>query len=141
MKDENLSPNFTLQEMCFSLTATTLKIANEPGQKDIDNLRVLCREVLQPTRDEWGKPMHINSGYRSPDLNKAVGGKSNSYHLRGCAADIAVASHTEGYALAVHLLKQKLTDLVILERHKQRFWVHVQWSYAPRHKFTTINVA
>lgn len=141
MKDEQLSANFTLNEMCASITAKTLGIDNTPTANDVNNLRILCKEILQPTRDEWGKPMHINSGFRSADLNKAVGGKPNSYHLRGCAADIAVTSNTEGYALAAHLLKQKLTDLAILEKHKQRFWVHVQWSYAPRHKFTTINVA
>lgn len=140
MEKKQLSEHFTLQEMCRSITAETLHIDNTPTAAAIINLTTLCTQVLEPTRKVWNQPMIINSGYRSSELNKAVGGVSNSYHRKGAAADIHVSNSAQGSALALLLLQQKLTDLVILEKHKGRYWVHVQWSYAPRHKYTTKNV-
>lgn len=137
MKNEQLTTNFTLSEMCASITAEILHIDNLPSVECIENLRKLCSEVLQPTRDKWGKPMHINSGYRSPDLNKAVGGAKNSYHLKGQAADISISNTKEGMQLAALLLQSDLCDMVIIEKHHKRYWVHVQWSMAPRHKLIT----
>lgn len=135
-----LSEHFTLAEMTFSMTAEICHIDNTPPPTAVTCLTTLCTQVLEPTRKVWGKPMRINSGYRCKELNQAVGGVSNSYHLKGAAADIHVDNSAEGSALSLLLLQQKLTDLVILEKHKGRYWVHVQWSYAPRHKYTTKNV-
>lgn len=135
--NEQLSTNFSLYELCASMTAKLLNIDNTPSKEVIVNLRVLCKEVLQPTRDKWGKPMRITSGYRSKELNKAVGGVRNSYHLSGRAADISVSNTREGSQLAAILLQADLTDEVIIEKHKTRYWVHVQWSPAPRHKLIT----
>lgn len=52
-------------------------------------MRALVRSVLQPLRDTWGAPLHVNSGYRRPEVNAAVGGRPTSQHLKGEAADIA----------------------------------------------------
>lgn len=135
-----LSENFTLEELCASYTANALRITNIPNQTQENNLKVLACEVLQPTRDEWGKPIVITSAFRCPDLNKAVGGVKNSYHLNGQAADIKVTSDEEAQKLAKLLNKQKLTDKVIYEKSGKRRWIHVQWSYAPRHLIIKMNV-
>ena len=53
-----------------------------------DAIRELTNTVLQPLRDAWGQPLHVNSGYRCPKLNAAVGGAATSQHTKGEAADI-----------------------------------------------------
>lgn len=136
MEDKQLSYNFSLSEMCASLTAQYRGIENVPGAKEIKNLTTLCDKILQPARNQFGKPIHVNSGYRCPVLNKAVGGVKNSYHLTGQAADLHVENEREGFYLSALLLQSEYTDLVILERKGKRYWIHVQWSMAPRHKFS-----
>lgn len=135
--NQQLSKNFTLYELIRSATADRLHINNEPASDVITNLKTLCQQVLQPARDEYGKPMFITSGYRCKQLNKAVGGVYNSYHLFGQAADIMVTGQEDGEKLAIILNKQPLTDLVLVERHKHSFWVHVQFSLIARHKLIT----
>ena len=81
-----LSKNFTLSELIKSYTATRRGINNTPHQSVIDNLKYLCENLLQPIRDMAGV-VTINSGYRSPALNKAVGGAKKSQHLTGQAVD------------------------------------------------------
>lgn len=85
-----LSPSFSLSEFVKSPTAIRLGIDNTPTDNVIENLRELCINVLQPIRNKWGLPVVINSGYRSPALNKAVGGASSSQHVLGQAADIEI---------------------------------------------------
>jgi len=84
-----LSKNFTLQEMVHSYTAVKKGILNEPNKAQIGNIRTLCDKVLQPLRDALG-PIHISSGFRSVELNRAIGGSSSSQHcaLKGAASDI-----------------------------------------------------
>lgn len=81
-----LTPHFTLQE----LTVTKTGLSNIPSDEEIDNLRKLCRDVLEPIRATIGSPIIVNSAYRSPAVNSAVGGVSTSQHLKGQAADIHV---------------------------------------------------
>lgn len=134
-----LSENFTLEEMCASMTADIRHIKNIPNEAQIRNLKILCQHVLQPTRDEWKKPIRITSGFRCQELNTAVGGVPHSYHLYGSAADIHVNSDQEAKDLAKILNKQKLTDKVIIEKMKGKLWIHVQWSYCPTHHILRIN--
>ena len=82
-----LSENFRLKEFIESQTADQRGIDNRPDWEAVINLRNLCREVLQPLRDYEGKPIHVNSGYRCPELNEAVHGVGDSQHLYGEAAD------------------------------------------------------
>lgn len=133
MKDLQLSNNFTLKELTRSSAAETYNLDNTPKSAAIENLKILCEKILQPTRDELKKPIIVNSGYRSQEVNKKVGGVSTSYHLKGQAADLHVDNTQEGARLSALLLSHKLTDLVILEKRGRKVWVHVQWSYAPRH--------
>ena len=86
----DLSRNFKWSEFTKSDTATRLHIQNEITDWDVrDNIKALVEEVLQPLRDSWGGPLFINSGYRCPELNKAVGGVPTSMHCKGMAADVA----------------------------------------------------
>lgn len=82
----NLSPHFTLEE----LTRTSQPFPNVPGPKALVSLKVLCVAILEPVRAHFGKPVHINSGYRSPKVNAAVGSKPTSQHALGEAADIEI---------------------------------------------------
>lgn len=83
----NLTANFRLWELVKSSTADRLGIDNTPNSEEIGNLRKLCEKILQPARDALG-PIRISSGFRSEELNIAVGGVSNSDHRLGFAADV-----------------------------------------------------
>lgn len=91
---------FTISELTHSDKAKELHIDNTPFSYSIvDNLSNLIENLLDPIRDAWGKPLNVNSGYRCPALNKAVGGKPTSQHLKGEAADITTGSKAENKKL------------------------------------------
>ena len=89
-----LSEHFTYDEMVASATAKRLGLCNAPDAKSLDNLKRLCEDVLEPLRMKWGRPVIVNSAYRSQAVNKAVGGAKNSDHRFGAAADIRTLSNT-----------------------------------------------
>lgn len=82
-----LSKSFTLAELCV----TNARLDNTPGPKQIESLRTLATDILQPLRNSVGVPVNVTSAYRSPAVNKAVGGANTSQHVLGEAADIVVA--------------------------------------------------
>ena len=90
MNNEKLSDNFDLEEFTRSDKAKELGITNEPGEKELAALRVLVSRTIQPLRDKLGLPIHVNSGYRCPELNKAIGGVPTSQHQKGEAADLSI---------------------------------------------------
>ena len=105
-----LSKNFRLSEFTRSDTAKRLGIVNECSSvEQVLNLAYLCHTVLQPLRDRFG-PIRINSGYRCPELNKAVGGVANSQHMRGEAADIYLPTKAklDCYALITDWIKTEM---------------------------------
>lgn len=84
-----ISKNFSYREFEESETAKARGITNVISSFEIrDAIRELTNTVLQPLRDAWGLPLHVNSGYRCPKLNAAVGGAATSQHTKGEAADI-----------------------------------------------------
>ena len=87
---EQITENFTLEEFTRSETAERMGIQNVPGNREKLAIVNLCAKLLQPLRDIYGKPIRINSGYRCPELNKAVGGVSNSMHQNGEASDLSI---------------------------------------------------
>ena len=89
-----LTENFKLTEFTKSSTAQRLGLDNTPSPNIVRALTNLCQQVLQPLRDWYGKPIIVSSGYRSAMLNKAVGGVSNSQHMKGEAADLQVKNTT-----------------------------------------------
>jgi len=82
-----LSKNFVLSEITRSNTAKRLGIDNEPTKKDLANLQRIVTNLLQPVRNHLG-PIRISSGYRSKELNRAIGGSNKSQHSKGEALDI-----------------------------------------------------
>ncbi len=82
-----LSKNFTRAEIEHSNTAKRLGISNEMSEKHLENMQRLIDNLIQPLRDELG-PIRISSGYRTPALNRAIGGSSRSQHSKAEALDI-----------------------------------------------------
>ena len=127
-----LAEHFTLGEM----TKTSTGLANEPNEAQVMNLMRLC-SWLEMLRDEWNRrygegddPIVISSGFRSPKVNKAVGGVSSSNHLTGCAADIRVAGFEEALRKAVILLDisdesgEDFDELLIERNQRGSYWIH-----------------
>lgn len=82
-----LSKNFTLAEITHSNTAKRLGIKNEPTKEHLQNIQKLVTGVVQPIRSAIG-PIRVSSGYRNPNLNRAIGGSVKSQHCRGQALDL-----------------------------------------------------
>ena len=96
-----ISKDFSYREFERSETADKKGICNVITSFEVrDAIKELVDTVLQPLRENWGKPMHINSGYRCPELNKLVGGQPTSQHVKGEAADVACAKPVELARLA-----------------------------------------
>jgi hypothetical protein len=90
----NLSDNLSLAEATRSATALRKGIANKPTQQHLLNLKEVALHIFQPCREHFGKPLRVTSGYRSEELNKAIGGSSKSQHSKGEALDM---QSTKGY--------------------------------------------
>ena len=121
-----LSSNFTLSELCKSETAARKGIDNTPPEEVINNLSTLCAMVLQKVRDKLGVVM-VTSGYRSPELNKAIGGSTTSDHCKGLAADFEVVGF-DNKELALWIKDNLHFKQLILEFYEDgqpnSGWVH-----------------
>jgi zinc D-Ala-D-Ala carboxypeptidase len=128
----NLSANFTLKELTKSDTATRLGLDNTPDDEALENLKTLCEKVLQPVREHYGKSVSVNSAYRSPESNAAVGGSKTSDHCKGMAADIEIVGVANA-DLAQWIMDNLEYTQLILEFYTPGIpdsgWVHV--SYDP----------
>ena len=91
---DRISEHVSLKEGVKSHTATRLNIDNVPRDLDLINMKTIAEKVFEPLRDFVGGPISINSFYRSPKLNSAIGGSTSSQHCIGCAIDI---DDTYGY--------------------------------------------
>lgn len=129
-----LTEHFTLSEFVRSETAANKHIDNTPSQEVVDNLRALCRNVLEPARVAFGSPIYITSGYRCPALNKAVGGKITSQHLRGEAADLQVKGVSNLKRLYNVIKEHGVFDQLLFESNQAGAkWIHVSYtSYSNR---------
>ena len=125
------SENFTLAEFTKSQTATRKGLDNSPNEEHLANAKELFENVVQKVRDNFGITV-INSGYRGPELNEAVGGSSKSQHCKGQAVDIEVPG-TSNYEVAKWIEENLEFDQLILEFYTPGIpdsgWVHV--SYRP----------
>lgn len=122
----NLTENFTLNELIYSVTAEKNKIDNRPSVQVIANLKSLCENVLQPLRNALGCPIVITSGFRCAVLNKKVGGQSNSQHLMGQAADLVVPR--KDLKDVFNYIKSHLNyDQLLYEYSKTDKWIHVSF--------------
>ena len=127
-----LSQHFHLREFTKSQTAARRGIDNQPGLAAIDALALLCETLLEPMRRNFGRAVVVNSGYRSPALNRAIGGARGSQHVLGEAADIEIPGLANGQ-VAQWIAAELAFDQLILEAHvpgdPASGWVHV--SIAP----------
>lgn len=121
-----LSEHFTFEELTFSSTAVRRNIDNEPNLIVTGHLRTTAAG-LERVRVILGAPLHIDSGYRSPALNTAVGGVSNSAHLSGFAADFVCPAFGNPLAI-VHRLQTE-AGLEFDQLIQEGTWVHI--SFAP----------
>lgn len=132
----NLSPHFTLDE----LIATQHRgIDNMPAPGIIANLKMTAM-LLEGVRLRLGAPIVVSSGYRCPELNKAVGGQPNSQHLTGQAADFICPGYGSPVtvASALHDCREVAYDQLILEFGR---WVHISWSATPRRQALVIDAS
>lgn len=130
---------FNIAELTKSDTATKKKINNQPTKQIETNLNQLVDNILDPLREAYGEPIIVSSGYRCPELNKAVGGATSSQHTLGQAADIHTKSNTKE-------ANKKLFDLIkglklpydqLINEYGYK-WVHV--SYSPRNRRQILNI-
>jgi hypothetical protein len=134
-----LSQHFSLGELTKSSHA---EVYNIPSHQAIENLKRVCqwleelraryneRYVLEPAEVNEEEPIIINSGYRSPQLNKRVGGSATSNHLLGCAVDLRVAGIEQALRYAVILMdyadetKQEFDEILIEKNRYGAIWLH-----------------
>ena len=130
-KQTNLSEHFSLAE----LTKTSVNIENVPNEAQVENLKRVCR-WLERLRKRWNDkygdgddPIIINSGFRSPEVNKAVGGVPTSNHLTGCAVDIRCIGMEQALRYASILLdisdmSREDFDELLIEQKRSVIWIH-----------------
>ena len=122
---------FSIAELSASATARKRGIQNTPPQDAVVRMNVLIEMLLDPIRESWGKAITVNSGYRSPELNRIVGGAAKSQHMRGEAVDLTTGSRNENRKLFRHILESGLAfDQLINECDYA--WIHVSYGTANR---------
>lgn len=119
---------FTKSELTHSDTARIRGIDNTPTPEASAALDALMWNVLDPIRRMWGKPIIVNSGYRCPKLNAAIGGSATSQHMKGEAADITAGDPTKNKEL-FDMIAQSAIPFDQLIDEKNYCWIHV--SYRP----------
>ena len=125
-----ISDNISFKEGTFSATATRLGINNVPDKEALMNMMIIAKKIFQPLRGYVGGPIKINSFYRSPKLNKAIGGSTKSQHCHGCAIDIDDIHGIKTNSQMYHWIKDNLNfDQLIWEfgDDDNPDWVHVSY--------------
>ena len=133
-----LSRNFSLQELTKSDTAIRKGIDNEPNADQIDKLKALCENILQPVRDQFGR-VKVTSGFRSIDLCHAIGSSARSQHSKAEAVDFECMG-VDNAEVADWIHKNLETDQLILEFYTpgepNSGWLHASYiPYQPKRKF------
>ena len=134
----NLSRNFTLQELIKSDTAIRKGIDNNPNADQVEKLKKLCENVLQPVRDHFGR-VKVTSGYRSPELCVAIGSSLNSQHAKAEAVDFECIG-VDNAEVADWVRMNCDTDQLILEYYTpgepNSGWIHASWvEFQPRAQY------
>ena len=125
-----LSQNLSLNEVTKSNTAMRRGIDNTPSEEHLENLKYVAEKVFQPIREHFGVPIYISSGYRSPELNEAIGGSPRSFHSHGMALDLDQDGRNKGVSNAdvFYFIKDNLqfTELIWeFGDETNPNWVHV----------------
>ena len=121
---------FSIDEMTRSDTARRLGIDNTPSDSIKNNLTLFINKILDPIREDWGSPIIVSSGYRCPELNKAVGGVKTSGHMYGFCADLQVKGDLRKFSnFVIEWMKehQMKFDQIIWEKSGNVTWLHFCW--------------
>ena len=125
-----ISEHISLSEGVRSITAKRLGLDNTPNEEHLNNMKLLAVKVFEPLRKFVGGPIRINSFYRGPELNKAIGGSKKSQHCHGQAMDIDDVFGHRTNAQMYHWIKENLDfDQMIWEfgDDDNPDWVHVSY--------------
>lgn len=130
---------FTLKELTKSTTAARKHIKNIPNKNQEQNLIDLIDNILDPLREAYGKPIIVSSGFRSKELNAAIGGVNNSQHMQGYAADIRTVEDTpqENKKLFDIVQELKLPYDQLIDEYNYN-WIHV--SYSPKNRRQILHI-
>ena len=131
---ERISRNFTWEEMTYSRVAVENGLLNEPPFEVKQAMMELVKRLLQPLRVAYGKPIAITSGYRSPEVNRLVGGVPSSQHVKGEAADCYVPDPKE--LLDVLLYCKLPFDQAIL--YKRKKFLHLSFRVNGENRYQVI---
>ena len=132
-----ISPHISYREGVYSITATRKGIDNTPNDEQLENMELVADEVFEPLRAWVNGPIKINSFFRSPDLNKSIGGSSKSQHCKGQAIDIDDTFGKVTNAEMYHYIKDNLDfDQMIWEfgNDDNPDWVHVSYVSAQKNR-------
>ena len=127
---EKLSKHVSYKEGVYSITAKHLGLENDPTDAHLSNMKLIAEKVFEPLREFVGGPIKINSFYRGPELNKAIGGSSKSQHCNGQAMDIDDSYGHATNAVMYKWIKENLNfDQMIWEfgSEENPDWVHVSY--------------
>lgn len=124
-----LTEHFTLEELTISPTAKKLGLSNKPSPEHIANMKYVCEKILEPVRAHFGKAVQINSSYRSPLVNKAVGGSKTSQHSNGEAVDFEIPG-ISNKTVADWVADNLEFDQVILEFYNAKDGANSGWVHA-----------
>lgn len=117
---------FSMYELTRSTTAEEKRISNTPNHEQKQNLITLTEECLDKVRELWGRPLSVNSGFRSKEVNRLVGGATTSQHCKGEAADITTGSSASNKELFDKIVDSDiLFDQLIDERGYR--WLHISY--------------
>lgn len=136
----NLTDHFTLEELTHSQTAARLGLDNEPPPAVVDAL-TRTAHGLEMVRVLLQAPILVSSGYRSPLVNRAVGGAANSQHILGEAADFTAPGFGPPEMIVRAIMRSTRPipyDQLIVEFGR---WVHISFSRSPRHQALVIDHA
>jgi hypothetical protein len=134
-----ISKHLSLSEVTRSETAKRKGISNTPSPEHLDNFKLLADNIFEKIRAHFGVPIHISSGYRSKELNDAIGGSQTSQHSKGQAIDIDMDGSSSGVSNAdiFKFIKDNLVfDQLIAEfpKNGNPDWVHVSYSEGKNRK-------
>lgn len=121
---------FTITELTASDTAKARGIDNTPTPEVTSKLTALADNLLDPVRKQWGAPLFVNSGYRCPALNKAVGGVTSSQHQTGEAADITAGTSAKNKALFEDVIDMQRRGIIEFDQlidESDYSWLHLSY--------------
>ena len=137
-----ISEHISYKEGVYSNTAIRRGIDNTPNDEQLNNMELIAEKIFEPLREWVGGPIKINSFFRSPELNTAIGGSSKSQHCKGQAIDIDDTFGKATNAEMYEWIKENLDfDQMIWEfgTDKNPNWIHISWvSHQPNRKKLTI---